>query len=118
MDTEVIKIFSKCLNKEMNIAIYVPKEYRNINLPVLYFLHGRSGSEEILKFFNMDTLASSLIEDGIIKPMIIVCPNMDNSRGINSSIDYKEVNGKYGTVNLGLYEDYLINEVIPYIDSN
>lgn len=50
--------------------------------------------------------------------MIIVCPNLDNSRGINASNEYKEVQGKYGTVHLGLYEDYLIKEIIPYIDKN
>ena len=50
--------------------------------------------------------------------MIIVCPNIDNSRGINSSNEYKEIQGKYGIVNLGLYEDYLIKEVIPFIDKN
>ncbi len=65
----------------------------------------------------MDKTADDLIESGTIKPLIIVCPNMDNSRGINSSEDYQEVTGKYGLVHKGRYEDYLLKEVIPFVDS-
>ncbi len=115
---KIDKICSDVLNKEMNIAIYVPEEYKDVNLPVLYFFHGRTGNENILQQLEIDDIASKLIKEKIIQPMIIVCPNMDNSRGINSSNNYKEVQGKYGIVHLGLYEDYLIKEVIPYIDKN
>ena len=41
---------------------------------------------------------------------------MDNSRGINSSVTYQEIKGKYGMVHKGRYEDYLVEEIIPYID--
>jgi len=118
LGTDKVKIHSKALNKEMNIAVYVPENYKEVNLPVLYFIHGRSGNEEILQLLKIDDIVSKLIKDNIIKPMIVVCPNIDNSRGINSSNEYKEVQGKYGIVNLGLYEDYFIEEVIPYIDRN
>ncbi len=118
MEIHKIKMYSNALKKDMNIAIYVPENYKDVNLPVLYFLHGRSGNEEILEQLKINIIASKLIKVKMIKPMIIVCPNIDNSRGINSSNEYKEIQGKYGIVNLGLYEDYLINEVIPYIDKN
>ena len=118
MKIDRIKIHSESLNKFMNIAIYVPENYKDIYLPVLYFMHGRSGNEEILEQLKINEVASKLIEEKKIEPMIIVCPNMDNSRGINSCNEYKEIQGKYGMVNLGLYEDYLINEVIPFIDKN
>ena len=113
-----IKMHSGVLNKVMNISVYVPESYDEVNLPVLYFLHGRSGNEEILEQLKINEVVSKLIKEKKIKPIIIVCPNMENSRGINSSNEYKEIQGKYGIVNLGLYEDYLINEVIPYIDKN
>ena len=106
---------SSLLGKKMNIAVCVPDAYENIPLPVLYFLHGRTGNETLLQWFEMDKRASSLIESGIIKPLIIVCPNMDNSRGINSSEHYQEVIGKYGLVHKGRYEDYLLKEVISYL---
>ena len=100
-----IKMHSGVLNKVMNISVYVPESYDEVNLPVLYFLHGRSGNEEILEQLKINEVASKLIKEKKIKPIIIVCPNMENSRGINSSNEYKEIQGKYGIVNLGLYED-------------
>ena len=118
MEIHKIKMYSNALKKDMNIAIYVPENYQAVNLPVLYFLHGRSGNEEILEQLKINEITAKLIKEKKINPMIIVCPNIDNSRGINSSNEYKEIQGKYGIVNLGLYEDYLINEVIPYIDKN
>jgi len=111
-----IKIYSKNLNKEMNLSVYVPDEYKFERLPVLYFLHGRSGNEKILEQLSLDKNMDKLINDKKIKPFIIVCPNIDNSRGINSSLKYREEKGKYGLVFKGLYEDYFIDEVIPYID--
>lgn len=113
-----IEIYSKNLNKEMSLSVYVPDKYKFKKLPVLYFLHGRSGSEKILEQLKLDKIMDNLINNQKIKPFIIVCPNMDNSRGLNSSLEYKEDEGKHGIVFKGLYEDYFINEVIPYIDKN
>lgn len=118
MSVKVKTIFSKYLQKNMNLSIFIPDDFKNISLPVLYFLHGRTGSEKIMFQLNLDTIANKLIKSSIIKPMIIVCPNIDNSRGINSSDKYCEVKGKYGIVHKGPYEDYFIKEVIPHIDAN
>ena len=101
----------------MKISIYRPDTYGNEALPTLYFIHGRTGNERLLQELEVDKIADSLIKKGEIKPLIIVCPNMDNSRGLNSSNSYQEVNGKHGIVHKGRYEDYLINEVIPFIDN-
>lgn len=119
---EQTKIYSEILKKEMGISLYLPHNYDCLShLPVLYFLHGRSGNENIL--FELDILktADLLIQQKIIKPLIIVCPRIDNSRGVNSSMTTREVtssnfNGR--TINLGRYEDYFIKEVIPFIDTN
>ena len=108
---------SLVLKKAMKLMAYCPEGYEDTDLPVLYFLRGRTGNETLLHQLGIDKTADALISTGKINPMIIVCPNMDNSRGINSSETYKEVNGKYGTVHKGRYEDYLVREVIPYIDS-
>ena len=112
------KIFSKALNKKMEISLFIPSECENIKLPVLYFLHGRTGNHKLIEQLDIENIVNKLVAEKKIKPFIIVCPDMDNSRGINSSNEYKEVQGKYGTVHLGLYEDYLIKEIIPYIDKN
>ncbi|MCR5795875.1 MAG: hypothetical protein K6G61_11085 [Solobacterium sp.] len=100
----------------MNLSVYCPEGYDSVKLPVLYFLHGRTGDEQLLQQLGMDKIADELIEAGEIRPLRIVCPNMDNSRGINSSNDYEAVIGKYGTVHKGRYEDYLVQEIIPYVD--
>lgn len=116
MSLSIMTINSVVLEKDMNIAVYCPNGYENTALPVLYFLHGRSGNESLLEQLGMDKLSDRLIDIGAIKPMIIACPNMDNSRGINSSATYYEITGKYGAVHKGRYEDYLLHEVIPYIE--
>ncbi len=102
----------------MKLSVYYPDVNSDIQLPVLYFLHGRTGNEQMLKQLEIDRIADTLIGEGMIKPLIIVCPNMDNSRGLNSSDRCIEVVGKYGAVNKGRYEDYLIEEVIPFVDNS
>lgn len=116
MSLTVHKIKSGILSKSMNTAVYCPDGCENVKLPVLYFLHGRSGDETLLEKSEMGTTADRLRKEGKIRPLIIVCPNLDNSRGINSSETYMEISGRYGIVHKGRYEDYLIREVIPYID--
>lgn len=117
MSLTVRTIHSGILGKDMNLAVYCPDGYEDTDLPVLYFLHGRSGNETLLQWLGIDKTADELISTGEIKPFIIVCPNLDNSRGINSSDTYREIRGRYGMVHQGRYEDYLIREVIPYIDN-
>lgn len=117
MSIKLETIYSKYLQKDMSISLYIPNGYEDINLPVLYFLHGRNGDEKILTQLGIDKVADDLIKQKVIKPLIVVCPNMDNSRGINSSDKYSEVCGKYGTVHKGMYEGYFIEEVIPHIDA-
>ena len=117
-----INFYSKILDKDMGINVYLPKEYeKNSNpLPVLYFFHGRSGDENIIFDLNINEKTDEMIKEGKIKPLIIVCPRIENSRGINSSSISKEVlsPGDSGIIiNVGMYEDYFIKEVIPLIDN-
>ena len=64
------------------MLVYLPKCYNSsAPLPVLYFLHGRSGNENIMFEMDINTKANRMIKDGEIKPMIIVCPRIENSRG-------------------------------------
>lgn len=117
---ERLNLYSDFLKKRMGLNIYMPNSYGNHDcFPVLYFLHGRSGSEDII--FDLDILRSvdALICEKVIKPLIIVCPRLENSRGINSALTTKVVKSLHSnglTINLGRYEDYFIKEVIPFID--
>ena len=110
------KVKSNILGKTMNLSVYCPDGYEKADLPVLYFLHGRTGDERLLQQLKMDAAADALIKAGEIKPLRIVCPNMDNSRGINSAEQYWELRGKHGVVQKGRYEDYLLDELIPFVD--
>ena len=113
-----IVIQSKSLNKEMSILVYLPCGYdEDKSFPTLYFLHGRSGNENILTDIDLNIMADRLIEQKDIDPMIIVCPDLENSRGLNSSSVCQEVKDPSGRIiNIGMYEDYFINEVVPEID--
>lgn len=115
---EKVIIQSKSLNKEMSMLVYLPCGYdEGEAFPTLYFMHGRSGNENFITNIDLNIVSDRLIEASRIRPMIIVCPNMDNSRGINSSLDCKEVLDPLNrTINIGMYEDYFINEVVPEID--
>ncbi len=115
---EKVVIQSKSLNKEMSTLVYLPCGYdEGGSFPTLYFLHGRSGNENLLTDIDLNLVADRMIGTQEINPMIIVCPNMDNSRGLNSSPDCKEVRDPSGRIiNIGRYEDYFTNEVVPEID--
>lgn len=114
-----IVFHSALLNKSMGINVYLPPAYEEHKnpLPVLYFLHGRSGNENILFDLNIHLKADEMIAQQKINPLIIVCPRIENSRGINSSPLCKEIVSSTDTViNIGMYEDYFIKEVVPLID--
>ena len=110
---------SEILNKDMGVSVYVPERAKNAAaLPVLYFLHGRSGSEEILSLLKMDSLIEKMLNEGKIEPFILVCPRMENSRDVNASAVSRDIPTERGVINTGRYEDYFINEIIPLIDKN
>ena len=44
-------------------------------------------------------------------------PESGQQQGINSAELYREVKGKYGIVHKGRYEDYLLDELIPFVDN-
>lgn len=117
---EKLNFYSNILGKEMSLLVYLPKCYNDVtSLPVLYFLHGRSGNENIMFQIGLNTAADKMIKDRKIKPMIIVCPRFENSRGINSSLtctEVPDVSNNSRIINLGMYEDYFIKEIIPLID--
>ena len=44
-------------------------------------------------------------------------PESGQQQGINSAELYREVKGKYGIVHKGRYEDYLLDELILFVDN-
>lgn len=109
---ERIAIHSNCLGKKMNVLVYLPYDYdKKESLTTLYFLHGRSGDETILVDAGINVVADRLIENKEIESMILVCPCMENSRGLNSSSDCKEVRDPFGRIiNIGMTQLQLHNK--------
>lgn len=108
---------SRLLNKEMAVQIYLPSKLPS-SCSVLYFLHGRSGDENFLRDIGLQQTMDRLIDKELIEPMVVVAPRMDNSRGINSSIEVEVAKDSRGVeVNRGRYEDYFISEVIPLVEN-
>ena len=115
-----VDFHSKALNKKMSMKVYLPEVHdRMTPLPVLYFLHGRSGNETTMFDAEMDAKADRMINEEKIQPMIIVCPRIENSRGLNSSLICKEVPdpvNRHWAINLGMYEDYFMREVVSFAE--
>ena len=98
-----------------NMTIYLPPGYASPDkiYPVVYLLHGFGGDETSLVGEVGDELAvlliDGLIQNGLIKEMIIVMPDAHNSYGgsyyLNSEL-------------IGNYEDYIVYELVNYVDDN
>lgn len=115
---ERVSIKSDLLMKKMKALVYLPKGYGDgRQFPVLYFIHGFGKDEKILTEVELDRKATALIEADRINPLIIVAPQMDNSWGLNSATEYKYEVHNSEMFHYGMYEDYFLKEVVPYIDS-
>lgn len=101
-----ITFHSDALKKDMRFNIYLPKGYsEDHKYPVLYLIHGL-GSTETMWFpdLGMNKTADKLQDEGKIKPLIMVAPEIDNSFGFNSFS--------------ARYSDYLTIDLIGYVDSH
>ncbi|MNZ30523.1 Endo-1,4-beta-xylanase Z precursor [compost metagenome] len=109
------RLYSKRFDCELEMSVYLPPAYSpDTKYPVLYLLYGYGGMHDSwFTYLNIHQVADRLIDEGKIDPLIIVSPDYGNSFGVNSV----EGEGKDpGSVDIGPYEDYLILELIPYID--
>jgi S-formylglutathione hydrolase len=114
------------------MLVYLPPGYdtSGLDYPVIYLLHTGGGNEhfypdnefpESLEAFGMFThptdypdsgfagMIDSLIITGKIEPLIIVMPDINTAYGGSFCIN---------SVLNGNYEDYIVKDIIPYIDAN
>ena len=111
-------VVSEVLKTDMGFDIYLPKDYdENIKYPVLYSLHFFDGNQHTLLggLISLNANADTLIANNKIQPMIIVSPDYKNSFAVNTTL--AQGAAATGAV-IGLYKDYLINELIPYVDAH
>jgi enterochelin esterase-like enzyme len=102
-------LHSPILNRDEPYRIYLPPDYTSNTqkrYPVLYMLHGYSGSR--VEWFNLGlfTVADNLIAQGQISPMIIVLPTGDQEYWV----DHANNGPKWGT--------YVAQDVVNFIDQN
>jgi enterochelin esterase-like enzyme len=117
---KTITIQSKILGKDMESKVYLPKGYISDNkYPVLYFFHDYGGTADTVIYdYGIIEKTDLLVETRQIKPLIIVALRIERSFGINSSTENKSIQTQSGkSFYQGMYEDYIIKEAIPYIDS-
>jgi steroid delta-isomerase-like uncharacterized protein len=114
-----------------DMVIYLPPEYDTSgrSYPVLYLMPGLGAGScwwacaDYSEFFTLAGVAlptdfpeagfasmiDGLIAAGEIQPMIIVMPDISTAYGGSFCVN-SELNGNY--------EDYIINDIVPYIDAN
>ena len=105
---ESLSIKSRVLGKEVRYSIYLPSDYETSQrkYPVLYLLHGYSDDETGWnQFGEVQKIANETIVKGDATQMIIAIPDAGVSWYINDAV---------GKVR---YEDFFVNEFIPYVDS-
>lgn len=112
-----IEIYSKALATNMRFDVYTPPGYNpKLKYPVFYMLYGYGGNRDyVFENMGLGEVSDHLIQAGAIVPMIIVSPDYGNSFAVNT-VPGQGVNP--GGVDEGNYEDYLLKEVIPYVDSH
>lgn len=115
-------ISSKLLSKDMPVNVYMPKGYAdNKQYPVLYMLHGfglYDTEKQWLPTIFSKELLDEMIQSGKIEPAIIVSPKYDASCGYNTAMVNKAYDNTLAEFSYGRYEDYIVQELIPYIDTH
>jgi enterochelin esterase-like enzyme len=81
---KVVTFKSQALDKEMKLSVYLPKGYTTTKkYPALYMLHAFAGNESNwMPNLALNEKADQLIDQGKIKPIIIISPQFDNSYGL------------------------------------
>jgi S-formylglutathione hydrolase FrmB len=100
---------SKILGHPVPYCVILPADYdsdKASNYPVLYFLHGLGGNEQMLLNSGGMNMIQDLRDQKRIGEFLIVAPDGGRSFYINS---------RDGKVR---YEDFFIREFLPYIESH
>jgi len=115
---------SPTLGSERRMSVYTPPGYEKSNkrYPVLYLLHGAGGDEEVwLNRGRANYILDNLIAAGKAVPMIVVITNGDANTPA-APLDRSYAAKVNDNIMRGMasqkFEESLIKDVIPYIESN
>ncbi len=111
IQSDILANAGQASNREL--SVYLPEGYESSEdtYPTIYLLHGASGTNRTflgagyqgtyMTGINANLIADPLIQEGKIKPLIIIFPNMNREWGRE----------------LDPYDDYFVKEIVPFIDT-
>jgi putative heme-binding domain-containing protein/uncharacterized protein (TIGR03067 family) len=115
---QTVEYDSRSLGTRRKMVVYTPPGYAKVTrYPALYLLHG-GGDDETgwVKKGSADIILDNLIRDGKAVPMIVVMPNgFARKPGEGPPKGQK---GKGFVRNFRAFEDDLLGDVIPYVESH
>ncbi len=117
-----MSFYSPALKKERKYLIYLPPSYYSSskNYPVLYLMHGAAEDHNAwLKKADIDKTLDKLTKEGL-EEIIFVMPDIDDSgleNGCSGFNPFIAVSKHPEVRSCGNYEDYIVKDLIPYIDS-
>jgi S-formylglutathione hydrolase FrmB len=127
---DLVTINSQVLAINKNFNIYLPVGYDSSNqrYPVVYFFRGHerewvNRNEDGSRLGrNIQDIADLLYQNGDIGEMILVMPGVTSSDNTVHGLGINMVNvglaGGSPGLGTGQFEDYLLNELIPYVDTH
>jgi enterochelin esterase-like enzyme len=96
-DLQTLGFTSEALSRPMPYSIYLPPDYATTakRYPVLYMLHGMSGSSQEWSSYGLVDKADKMMRSGDLPPMIIVLPQGDKAYWVDHAGVDKEAWGRY-----------------------
>lgn len=126
---ELVSMHSQALGISKNFNIYLPEDYdEDVDefYPVVYLFRGHErewanrNEDASRNGRNIQDVADQLYDAGLIGKMILVMPGVasaDNAiPGLGVNFVDVELAGQRSGLGTGRFEDFLIDDVIPYID--
>lgn len=112
---------SKSLSTRREMLVYTPPGYSSDKkYPVLYLLHGlNSGAGQWPYWIHADYVIDNLLADGKIGPVVMVFPNCNTNITMANPKPDEQEERKGGYKGYGiLFENDLLKDIIPYIESH
>jgi enterochelin esterase-like enzyme len=113
---------SPTLKLTRRMYVYTPAGYNDSNdkYPVFYLLHGGGGDEDAWSTLGRACqIMDNLIAQGKAKPMIVVMTN--GNPGQTAAVGegpVLKIQGNAADMGKGMFEESLVKDVIPYIESH
>lgn len=112
---------SKTLSTRRGMLVYTPPGYSaHKKYPVIYLLHGlNSDAGQWPYWVHADYVIDNLLADGLIGPAIMVFPNCNANVTVENPKPDEQEERKGGYKRYGiLFENDLLQDIIPYIESH